>query len=88
MTSPTPAGPGHAPALSNWPRPSISARGLTTVEAAVYTGIAESTLGKKRVYGGGPRFVRTGRSIRYLIDDLDAYMTERRYGSTSEYTLH
>ena len=64
-----------------------SPRSLTTAQAAAYTQIAESTLEKKRVYGGGPRFTRIGRSVRYLIDDLDAFLTERRYGSTSEYTF-
>ena len=45
-----------------------------TAKAATFIGIALTTLEKTRVYGGGPRFRRLGRSIRYRIEDLDAYL--------------
>ena len=88
MTSPTLAGPVRpvAPAL-----PAAFGnlrRTLTTAEAAAYTGIAVSTLEKRRVYGGGPAFLKLGRSVRYRLEDLDAFLGEHGYRSTSEYTLH
>ena len=60
--------------------------GLTTREAAVYSGLSESTLEKARIIGGGIPFVRAGnRAIRYRMIDIDQYMEERRASSTSEY---
>lgn len=59
---------------------------LSTAEAAKYVGLAKSTLEKMRVYGGGPPFLTLGGStvVRYLIEDLDAWMVARRSASTSE----
>jgi hypothetical protein len=59
---------------------------LKTSEAAVHLGLAESTLEKMRVYGGGPKFVRPSRrAIRYRLDDLNQFLEEKVFGSTSEY---
>ena len=33
-------------------------------------------------------FLKLGRGVRYRVQDLDSYMDERTFGSTSEYTLH
>lgn len=89
MTPPSPDGPARTSAPVPWSAAGESLRRtLTTREAAEYTGIATSTLEKKRVYGGGPSFTRLGRSIRYRIQDLGAYLEARVYTSTSEYTLH
>lgn len=58
---------------------------LSTTEAAAYTGLAPTTLEALRCKGGGPNFVRYSRkAIRYRVSDLDAWMTERIVGSTSE----
>ena len=58
---------------------------LNTPQAAIYTGLAEKTLEGLRCRGGGPRFVRYGRkAVRYLIRDLDEWMSARVVGSTSE----
>ena len=57
---------------------------LKTEEAAAKTGLSVSTLEKLRVYGGGPKFCRLGRAVRYRAPDLDAWMAERLVGSTSE----
>jgi predicted DNA-binding transcriptional regulator AlpA len=46
--------------------------------------LSECTLERLRVSGGGPRFVRCGRSIRYREGDLEAWITSRVVGSTSE----
>ena len=57
---------------------------LNTEEAAAYTKTAVSTLEKKRVYGGSPRFSKRGRMVFYHVEDLDAWMRECVVSSTSE----
>jgi hypothetical protein len=57
---------------------------LNTAQAAKYLGLAPSTLEKMRVYGGGPIFVNRGRSVGYLVEDLDEYLDRGRGSSTSE----
>lgn len=56
-----------------------------TKEAADYVGLAESTMEKKRVYGGGPQFLKysTG-AVRYLEEDLISWRAQFRTSSTSE----
>ena len=53
-------------------------------EAASYTGVAESTLAKLRVTGGGPSYSKVGRLVLYDVGDLDAWLDARRVRSTSE----
>lgn len=57
---------------------------LTTRQAAAYLGMSKSTLEKLRVKGGGPRFIKRGRSIRYLVADLDAWDEANKRASTSD----
>jgi excisionase family DNA binding protein len=57
---------------------------LTTREAAEATGLAVPTLNKLRVYGGGPPFLKLGRSVRYRLDDLQAWLESRLVSNTSE----
>jgi excisionase family DNA binding protein len=56
---------------------------LTPLDAAKYVCLSVSTLAKLRVYGGGPVFVRIGRSVRYRRADVDDYMQARLATSTS-----
>lgn len=58
---------------------------LTAREAAERLKLSESYLEKARIRGDGPRFVRLGRSIRYRLEDLEAWVASRAAGSTSEY---
>lgn len=53
-------------------------------EAAEYLSSSASTLAKRRLYGGGPKFSRIGRAIRYAKSDLDQFMAANTIGSTSE----
>jgi hypothetical protein len=53
-------------------------------QAAQYLNSSASTLAKRRLYGGGPKFSRIGRAIRYAKSDLDAFMAFNTVGSTSE----
>lgn len=50
---------------------------LTTDEAADYVGLQKSTLEAWRCRGGGPRFVKMGRAVRYRQADLDAWIETR-----------
>lgn len=62
----------------------ITARLLTERDAATYVGMSRQFLRKSRLDGAredhtpGPPFIRLGRSIRYAIDDLDAWISEHR----------
>lgn len=57
---------------------------LTTAKAAGYLRLSQSTLNKWRCVGGGPRFVKLGRAVRYRKSDLDAYLDERSATSTAD----
>ena len=57
---------------------------VRTPGAAEYTGLAESTLEKLRLTGGGPLFIRLGgRAIGYDLRDLDAWLDGHREGDRS-----
>ena len=57
---------------------------LNTDQAAHYVGLSRRTLEKMRTAGGGPRFRKHGRYVRYHIDDLDVWSAEHGKTSTSE----
>lgn len=60
---------------------------VDTEEAAAIIGCSPGHLVKLRQVGGGPDFHRLFRrkGIRYMLDDIDRWQEERRYGSTTEY---
>lgn len=62
----------------------MNALTVDTEEAARHLSLAPNTLEKLRVTGGGPRFVKLGRAVRYRMADLEAYIAERVVSSTSE----
>jgi len=57
---------------------------LTEKEAAEYIGMSPSFLRQDRMNGyrinrtPGPRFLKIGRSIRYLKEDLEAWLLQHR----------
>jgi hypothetical protein len=61
-------------------------RGLSETQAAHYLGVARSTLRQARtsteVDGRfpSPPFIRAGRKIIYLVDDLDCWLEAHRAG--------
>ena len=61
---------------------------LTTKQAAEHLSLAVTTLEKYRVYGGGPRFVRLGRAVRYRASDLTAWLESHVRTSTSDAWRH
>ena len=58
---------------------------LVPVEAASqHVGLSVSTLNKRRVFGGGPVFLKLGRRVVYDLADLDAWLATKRRRSTSD----
>ena len=57
---------------------------LNTREAAERLGLSTRTLDRYRVSGDGPVFLKFGGRVRYLIEDLDAWVRTRRRRSTSD----
>jgi predicted DNA-binding transcriptional regulator AlpA len=57
---------------------------LNTPEAAEYLGLQPATLEAWRCRGGGPRFVKMGRAVRYTPADLYKYIELRTRSNTSE----
>ena len=57
---------------------------LDTPQAAVYVGLTRKQLEHLRVRGGGPRYIKLGRHVRYLRADLDSWLQSHRVANTSE----
>jgi excisionase family DNA binding protein len=57
---------------------------LTQREAASVLRCSERTLERLRCSGAGPRYIKTTRKVLYRESDLDAWLTARSVGSTSE----
>lgn len=59
-------------------------KALTEVEAAQYIGMSRSYLRQDRMNGvrdnrtPGPPWVKIGRLIRYLVEELDAWLNQHR----------
>ena len=56
---------------------------VDTAEAARYLGVSRSSMEKWRVYGGGPKFYKYSKVIRYRPEDLDDWLSRRLVESTS-----
>lgn len=57
----------------------------STPEAAAYVGLSPRTLEAFRQRGGGPVFLKLGRSVLYRRSALDQWLEECEQTSTSEY---
>ena len=57
---------------------------VSEVTAAKLMGLSVRTLQAWRVRGGGPRFMRFGRAVRYRRRALIEYMDQRAVNSTTE----
>ena len=57
-----------------------SRRTLTEKDAARYIGMSRSWLAQSRMNdtAGAPPFLKIGRAVRYLRDDLDTWLEHRR----------
>ena len=47
---------------------------LTPKEAAAYCRVSLSLLANKRIYGGGPNFIKIGMKVSYRTCDLDSWL--------------
>ncbi|MHA7142960.1 helix-turn-helix transcriptional regulator [Arthrobacter sp. Sr33] len=47
---------------------------MTTADVARYLQVSEGTVENLRGSLSGPQFIRIGRSVRYRLRDLDAYL--------------
>ena len=68
------------------PRPNL----LSAREAAELLNITEATLRFWRCKGKGPRYIKFGASkqsgVAYYADDIDAWLAERKFDSTTEHS--
>ena len=53
-------------------------RFITEVEVSSITSLSVQTLRNNRFLGKGIPYVKAGRSVRYLYQDVIAYMEDRR----------
>ncbi len=51
---------------------------LREADAGRYLGMSRAWLRQGRMRGRGPSYIRTGRSIRYRITDLDVWLDAHR----------
>ena len=58
---------------------------LNAVDAAKQLGLSTSTLAKMRLYGNGPAYIKLGRRVLYRPEDIQNWISENRFHSTSEY---
>jgi predicted DNA-binding transcriptional regulator AlpA len=60
--------------------PSIPVRAFTEIQAAQYISMSRSFLAQSRMDGNretrtpAPRFIKIGKSVRYLKEDLDSWL--------------
>jgi predicted DNA-binding transcriptional regulator AlpA len=70
-------------------RQSMTKFTLTEKEAAEYIGMSRSFLRKDRMDGirvnrtPGPQYLKMGRSVRYLKEDLDTWLIKHRIHRSS-----
>jgi excisionase family DNA binding protein len=62
----------------------IADRFIDDREAAAFLGLSRTYLRQLRVKGGGCRFFRFGRAVRYRLTDLDAWASRKAVESTSD----
>ncbi len=59
---------------------------LNAGETAKRLGLSISTLAKMRLYGTGPVYSKLGRRVVYRLEDLERWIEQNRFQSTSEYS--
>lgn len=58
---------------------------LKSEEAGQFLALSPGWLAKLRMTGGGPRFIKLGRRVRYARSDLDAWIAAGHSASTSDH---
>ncbi len=59
-------------------RTQIRRERLDEADTAIYVGMSRPWLRLQRMRGTGPAYIRIGRTIRYDIRDLDAWLAQHR----------
>jgi predicted DNA-binding transcriptional regulator AlpA len=59
-------------------------RKLSVREAAAYLGLSGSALNKTRLNGSGPPYLKLGRRVVYDLQDIEAWVAERKRRHTSQ----
>jgi predicted DNA-binding transcriptional regulator AlpA len=57
---------------------------LDAVRLAEHLAIKLSTLAAWRVRGGGPKFTKVGRCVRYRISDVESWLASRGRENTGQ----
>ena len=50
---------------------------LDAIQAATFLKLRRRTLDRMRMCGGGPNYLKHGRTVRYRIRDLEAWSAQR-----------
>lgn len=56
---------------------------MRTIDAAAFMGLSASTLTKLRLTGGGPVYLKLGKTVVYDRSDLQNWLDSKRRRSTS-----
>ena len=64
---------------------SLHPQTLNEKDAALYLGMSRIWLSQSRMRGTGPEYIRIGRTIRYAVNDLDAYLESHRVRRYKKY---
>ena len=59
---------------------------LNATETARQLSLSTSTLAKMRLYGTGPAYIKLGRRVLYRVEDIQVWIADNRFNSTSEYS--
>src|SRR5947207_11043126 len=60
---------------------------ISAKQAARMLGLHPNTLCKWRISGTGPRYVKTGRSVKYRLSDIENWLMGRTFSNTSQYEI-
>jgi hypothetical protein len=66
------------------PTPADPDASCNEMQAALFLAVSVRTLQAWRVRGGGPRYVKIGRTVRYQRRELVAFQQKNTVSSTSE----
>lgn len=72
------------PDVRRFTPPDIDKDYVNTEKAGHHLDLSPRTLEKYRILGGGPRFRKFGRAVRYKLADLDAWSEARAAYMTSD----
>ena len=60
---------------------------LTTIDLAKLLHVSPKTLERKRMEGNGPAFMKSGRRVLYSTSEIEKWLAENTFSSTSQYPI-